>query len=84
MSSTHRPYKLSLSEDEYAEKYAELCGYIEAMWAKRKAKDYWDVRPEDTLPVVSPQSRAVAMHICESILGIEYVRPKPTRKEDSR
>jgi hypothetical protein len=49
------------------------------MWAKRKAKDYWNVQPDDILQVVSPQSRAVAMHIAMEILGIDYVRPAPKR-----
>jgi len=74
-----KPYRVAMTEDEFAERYAELCNYIEAMWAKRKAKDYWKVQPDDILQVVSPQSRAVAMHIAMEILGIDYVRPAPKR-----
>jgi hypothetical protein len=74
-----RPYRLALTEDEFAERYTELCNYIEAMWSKRKSKEYWNVQPKDILPVVSPQSRKVAMHICE-LLGIDYVRPTPRKK----
>jgi hypothetical protein len=72
-----KPYRVAMTAGEFAERYAELCHYIEAMWAKRKAKAYWDVKPEDILPIVSPQSRAVALHIATEILGIDYVRPTP-------
>ena len=78
-----KPYRVSLTEEEFADRYAELCHYVEAMWSKRKAKEYWKVDPKDILPVVSPQSRDVAMHICVGILGMDYVRP-PTRRKKGK
>jgi len=67
-----KPYRVAMDEDEFAERYARLCNYIEAMWASRRKKKYWEVEEDyDTLCIVSPQSRAVAMHICTEILGID-------------
>lgn len=76
-----KPYRVAMTEDEFADRYAELCHYIEAMWANRKAKDYWNVQEKDILPVVSKQSREVAMHIAMEILGIDYVRPAKTSRK---
>ena len=71
-SRASKPYRVAMTAGQFAERYGELCNYIEAMWANRKRKNYWQVREEDILNVVSPQSRAVAMHICMEILGIDY------------
>jgi hypothetical protein len=70
--ATTKPYRVAMTADQFAERYARLCNYLEAMWANRQSRKFWEVDEDcDALCVVSPQSRAVAMHICAEILGID-------------
>jgi hypothetical protein len=56
--------------DKFAEKFATICNLIEAIWLKRKAKDYYEINLEDLPPLTSPQARKIAGFIFD-VLEVE-------------
>lgn len=57
--------------DKRAEQYTILCNLFEALWIKRRDKDYYDIDTDDLPPLTSPQARKLASFVFE-VLEVGY------------
>jgi len=53
------------TKDDLAHRYMVLCNLIEAIWAKRLDRDYYNIDLTDLPPFTSPQARRIATFIEE-------------------